>query len=209
MNCEPILCNGNDLEATLNGLRKQRMVPWALDAMVKTNAGYTVSYFERVRGAPSGLTVAAGDQPGNAGALSQFEHVEESVADSGIENDDGRLPPRESSERDRDKSLIGANPIMLRPLPHQCETPASLLATVAVKSAVAPRIPIIGVKIPSQTPALTQRPCVTSHPQGNGGAEAVGVDSISTRLAALQSKLAASGKLRRSKTREARLPHND
>jgi len=52
--------------------------------------------------------------------------------------------------------------------PHQGETPASLLATVAVKSAVAPRDPKIGREIPRHRPAALQ----------SDGAETVGVEFL-------------------------------
>lgn len=47
----PIICSGNDLQNTLDGLRKRKLVPWAVDCAVDGhNARYSVSYFERAVG---------------------------------------------------------------------------------------------------------------------------------------------------------------
>lgn len=87
--------------------------------------------------------------------------------------------------------------------PHQGETPATLVAPDAVKGAVAPRNPLNCSKIPCREQAMSQP---------GSGSDGVGVaPSIETRLAALQEKLSASGKIKRIKSstpREyARLPH--
>lgn len=46
----PIICSGNDLQSTLDGLRKRGMFIASLTTGVNGNAGYRVNYFERVRG---------------------------------------------------------------------------------------------------------------------------------------------------------------
>ncbi len=101
---------------------------------------------------------------------------------------DGRISP------------AGENPAALTKSPHQTKSPAGDIAPPVVKSEVAPRDQLNDPKIPCYGPARAE------------SAETVGCgDSIQDRLSALQSRLAASGKLKPStRTKQnVRLPYKD
>lgn len=199
------ICNGNDLAAVLGELKARGCLVESLDTGVNTNAGYQVNFVERVSElAPSlavrqcvdGRILPEGENPSvlNTDSVAQMDaHPRKRLAQAGL-----------STRKDASSSLVTVGQF-----PQQGETPASLLATVAVKNEVAPRIPIIGVKIPFQTPAFDAVTLRDKPPEREGGAEAVAVGSIATRLAVLQSKLAKAGKLRRSKPQHVRLPYRD
>jgi hypothetical protein len=212
MSEEPILCNGNDLAGVLEDIRARGGVACQLDAGVGgRNDMYRVSYFRPAvveppaahapaQGATCSSAAVAGGEDSQPAPQMPRGALRMPVAPL-LPPQPGNVPLREGVPP-AEAVALGAATFP----PPQAKIPAHDIALNAVKSAVAPRDPSNGREIPRQRPASAQR-CATSHPQGSGGAETVGVEnSIEDRLAALQAKLKA--RFQRS-LEHVRLPHND
>ncbi len=161
MKTSPICCHGWELESVLKEIRERGGSVTALHTGVGGNAGYRVSYFERVvKAVPSTDSRTTGEmrdgddggpRPALNNVLGSTEMICEVTGESQRGMTNGRNPTGNSE------------PVQF---PHQGETPASLLATVAVKRVVAPRNPVSDAKIP----------CYASDTAQIGlGAETVGV----------------------------------
>lgn len=197
MNCEPIICNANDLFDVLASIRSRGGFPDNVETGVGgKNGQYRVSFLECVSvqvrtGDVNAMDTVASAGKRKADALTNSKRVVPAIASAAVIS--------------AETANVLVAPTGPRHSPYQGKAPASLLATDAVKCAVAPRNPSNGPKIPCHGPATAMESCPAI------GAETVGMVSIESRLAALQSKLAAEGRLKRSKTapREARLPHSN
>lgn len=195
MQFQPITCSAIELFDVLASIRSRGGFPDNVETGVGgKNGQYRVSFLECVSvqvrtGDVNAMDTVASSGKRKAAALTNSKRVVPAIA--------------ETAENPAGQSNVLVAPTGPRHSPYQGKAPASLLATDAVKCAVAPRNPSNVPKIPCHGPATAMESCPAI------GAETVGMVSIESRLAALQSKLAAEGRLKRSKTApmEARLPH--
>lgn len=208
MNCEPITCNGNDLAQVCADIRSRGGFVDRLETGVGgKNGNYRVSYFERVAELADAtvdeekrLAVATTDRAIGVRSPSRSPNV--AGRTSLISEVTGKSERERQMEETPPDTVNPSNFVMQRD-----RSDATQTSTRPVSEGGESVKPRGGDCIHRNASTQVSTKVDTTEALGSGWAHPSHNDSIETRLAALQSKLAASGKLKRSKP--ARLPYCD